>query len=235
MSEPTWSIRGVRGDRQLWRYMDMRKFEDLLTTSELYLSRCDGDWCEDKWEATLPLPIAKLGPSMKEGYAIFRRSGVICCWHDNLGESAAMWDLYCKRAGVAITTTAKRLRDALPSTGWENRVVGRVQYIDFSRLPKAFRPVGQNMMSPFFFFKRKSFEHEREVRLLERAGTWEKDFADSPAFIRLKVDLATLIQTVWVAPTDPEGILPAVQALVKKFLPASMKVVTSRLYDPNIY
>jgi hypothetical protein len=100
------------------------------------------------------------------------------CWHMNEHESAAMWRLYARtKEAVAIQSTYARLRDCLPpevnmgtveadeSFGWriEQRglvYLGEVEYIDVATeaIPQ------QGFRLTPFMYKRKSFEHEHEVR-----------------------------------------------------------------------
>ncbi len=76
----------------------------------------------------------------------------------NEHESAAMWKLYAQtNEAVAIQSTYQKLASCLP----ENVFVGVVHYIDYET---QWLPEG-NAMWPFVH-KRKSFEHERELRAL---------------------------------------------------------------------
>ncbi|HNS19398.1 MAG TPA: DUF86 domain-containing protein [Sedimentisphaerales bacterium] len=105
-----------------------------------------------------------------------RRLTKINCWHCADYESAAMWKLYASnRMGVAVRTSAERLRTALqpfrlaPRFGEEEPYWGRVRYVDLhtERLR-----VG---MEHRFFYKHRAFEWEREFRVvisLRMAEEW---------------------------------------------------------------
>src|SRR5208283_5194086 len=81
------------------------------------------------------------------------------CWHMNEVESAAMWKIYStSKDSVCLQTTFARLRDVLPE---DDVYIGVVNYISYDRdmIPD------DNGLWPLFH-KRKSFEHERELRAL---------------------------------------------------------------------
>ena len=87
----------------------------------------------------------------------------ISCWHVNPHESAAMWKLYgMHQEAVAVVSTFKRLKDALtphivPPSGEPK--LGLVHYADYE-----YEPIEQMVHLSEYFFKRKSFEHESELR-----------------------------------------------------------------------
>src|ERR1017187_2968717 len=59
--------------------------------------------------------LAAMTPSLNRGVVNeFNSRALISCWHENEGESVAMWKLYVSgREGVAIKTTVGRLERAL--------------------------------------------------------------------------------------------------------------------------
>jgi hypothetical protein len=82
----------------------------------------------------------------------------VSCWHENEHESDAMWKLYSASGqGIAIESTVEQLRTSLGSL--QGLQIDRVRYMDFDRDPieKGHRHYG-------LFIKRKSFEHEKELR-----------------------------------------------------------------------
>jgi hypothetical protein len=76
-------------------------------------------------------------------------------------------------------------------------VIGRVLYIDFEQpkaTPKTLSPV---------FMKRRSFEHEHELRLVyweppQRDGKWDASAAKGS--YNFPVDLAVMIETIFISP-----------------------------------
>ena len=82
-------------------------------------------------------------------------------WHVNDGESAAMWDLFSHgtEPGVAIESTVGLLREQIDAGSGDTEVfLGAVEYLDYARTWGAFRAFNR------VFHKRRSFEHERELR-----------------------------------------------------------------------
>ncbi|AYH43790.1 hypothetical protein CDA09_10385 [Azoarcus sp. DN11] len=99
---------------------------------------------------------------IRQAYA-YRRSFFLNCWHQNEHESAAMWSLYSRaNEGIAIVSSEDKFRLALAATPIDV-YGGCVQYGDYGSAEftiddgNAFRPV---------LYKRQSFAHEREYRLV---------------------------------------------------------------------
>ena len=89
----------------------------------------------------------------------FLPSYLVNCWHMSDVESAAMWRLYATaRNSVALLTRFHLLTYVLPETVY----VGKLRYIDYTkdRIPEG------NVFYPIMY-KRKSFEHERELRVVK--------------------------------------------------------------------
>ena len=128
------------------------------------------------------------------------------CWHMNDFESAAMWKIYStSKDSVCLQTTFARLRDALPK---KDVYIGVVNYISYDR---DMIPDENHLWA--LFHKRKSFEHERELRALwwdiknmDCSGPPSKIYPEHyhPAheeFVWKQVDLGALIENVLVSPT----------------------------------
>jgi len=90
---------------------------------------------------------------------------LVSCWHMNEFESAAMWRLYAGgNNAIALQTRFDRLASVLP----DEFGMGRVRYIDYltDRIPEG------NVFNPIMY-KRKSFEHEEEVRAVKMDDTFD--------------------------------------------------------------
>jgi len=148
--------------------MDFTKFVSILGTKQLFF--CRSDLFEDPFEGSLPTANITLREhaykDMPEGImnslpAIrkwFREWTYISCWHANEYESAAMWKLYTQtNEAVAIETDYETLASVLPN----NTLLGMVSYIDYE-----IEPLSERNCFYLFTHKRKSFEHEREVRAI---------------------------------------------------------------------
>ncbi|WP_370557529.1 DUF2971 domain-containing protein [Edwardsiella tarda] len=162
-----------------------------------------------------------------------RKATYISCWHANDFESAAMWDLYSKNdASVAIETTYEDLKNMLPSEA----MLGLVNYIDYE---KETFPMGNMFYA--FTHKRKSFEHEREVRFLIQKLPISKDNTrvdfdniKTPNVIPITVDINKFVKKIHLSPRSPEWMLDLLQDVVKKYS-INVEVRRSDLYTSPIY
>ena len=152
-------------DLMLWRYMDFTKFVSLLDKSALFFARADklGDPFEGYW------PISAVEKNLSSSdtatLSYLHRLPIpftlISCWHEGSHESEAMWKLYSSETnGIVIKTDFGSLLDSLQ--GNPGLILGRVDYIDYNDTDLS--PTGDNWLQ--FLQKRKSFEHEHEVRFI---------------------------------------------------------------------
>jgi len=126
------------------------------------------------------------------------------CWHMNECESVAMWEVYStSKESVCVQTTYARLREALA----EDVYIGMVNYISYER-DKI--PAG-NTFWPLVH-KRKSFEHERELRAVwsdmasvslagPEVGAGLKSQPAPQEVVWKQVNLGALIESVFVSPS----------------------------------
>jgi hypothetical protein len=224
-------------DHELWRYMDFLKFVDLLQRRALWFTRLDQ--LPDPYEGSLTKPTAEFFAEVRSRTGFrggthhekFRKVRCVNCWHMSEYESAAMWDLYSKDAGVAIRSRITRLEPSIPPeiTGGNWGIRGdAVRYVDY----ETDRLAGQNadgsvFMAPDFMCKRKSFEHEREYRL---AITLEADEFESVGK-HIPVILEQLIEQIVLSPNAPTWVTEMVRKEVSVH-GLSTEVVQSDLYSP---
>jgi hypothetical protein len=228
-------------DASIWRYMDFTKLVAMLDAKALYLARVDT--FRDPFEGSIPDATAQdraeLIASMdisedrkREMLAGWSRHAELSvtltyvnCWNLSEGESAALWELYVPpTGGVAIRSTYQRLTDSvLMPTEIEEKVaedaesavpplyVGKVNYLDYSSgrfdLGNGFYP---------FVHKRRSFEHERELRAMIWLPEIEPD-EESPLGLELEVDLPMLIESIYVSPAAPRWFARLVKSVVAKY------------------
>lgn len=225
-------------ESHLWRYMDFTKYVNMLSSSTLYFARADTfedsfegakgvignkeNWDEHylsvyKWalmnppegvewnysEDCIEKEAQRLLKEMETGGKAHRERVYINCWHENEHESEAMWRLYSSYLdnAIAIRTTFSSLYDALgrnPSIS-----IGRVKYIDYSK-----SYAGPN---DSFWRKRKSFEHEREVRAIVH------DIESEALGKAMECDLTILIENIVVSPTAPEWFVDVLSKVNEKF------------------
>ncbi len=203
-------------DAILWRYMSFTKFVALLNSRSMYF--CRADRFDDPFEGSFPREILDrlktamwTGSSMgdltqADAFSRLRQQAFINCWHMSEHESAAMWKLY----GPTGDTIAIRTRaiDLLQSISLKHSLfMGQCYYIDFDS-GKGFPPL-PSFIEPLFF-KRKSFEHEKEVRIVAYVPEWRTSGMLSPPNEfgwNVRVDIGRLIREVIVAPFAPRWFL----------------------------
>ena len=152
------------------------------------------------------------------------------CWHASPHETEAMWKLYSTiHAGVAIVSTPSRLHQAVDLSQYPGHgILGPVEYLDFDKdgmiLPKSFgREARPGLL------KRKSFEHEHEVRGLILFTNHSKipssfDFSQmidlfrssAPLGISVDVDLKLLIEEIYISPLATSCFKDVVHILIER-------------------
>ncbi len=225
-------------EEKLWRYMDLAKFISLLSTNSLYFaSACSFDdpyegakgviERKEKWDnfyleffrkaiMTAPGADSKLMKETEiEAQAqrllaemgmhgnLERQYTYISCWHCNSCESEAMWKLYAVniKNAIAIQTTMQNLYNALDRDPYIK--IGKINYIDYQ---KQFAPV-----NGAYWYKRKSFEHEREVRAVLMDTKCENNG------IYVPVNVEKLITQIHVSPFAPEWFVDVIRSITEKY------------------
>jgi hypothetical protein len=198
----------------VWKYLDLSKFLDLLMSEKLFMSRSDK--FEDQYEGTFSEPtfeeIKKLSidnPDFLNYYKTHREKVAISSWHINEYESFAMWQIFTQNSeGLAIQSTIGRLQESLnPETNF-NQYIGEVNYIDYKKEHIPF----DDMFFPFLF-KRKSFQYEREVRIITDIGESEIKINEG---LKINVNINQLIEKIYIHPKSENWYKNLVIQLVKQ-------------------
>jgi hypothetical protein len=216
----------------VWRYLDFPKFVSLLDNRALWFSRVDmlGDPFEGStpkgdlafWESVRgQFPekswIADHNESSIRNMVRWSRTLTYAnCWHLNEHESAAMWHQYAREsASIAIHTTYARLRAALPG----HIDVGMVKYIDYES-----SPIPSGNILNYFMHKRRSFEHEKELRALiwglshdRLTGQPHWPIKSDLPGISVPVDVGALVDDVVLGPQCPAWVEALVRSLVERY------------------
>lgn len=234
-----YEIRGtsdsvIKFKTPLWRYMTFEKFCWLIETSKLYHTRLDQ--FEDPFEGAVTDAYAKarndgtLQPHFSEKemepliFKSLRLRSYATCWHSSEHESDAQWKLYASGdAGIAVVSTMERLQKSVTFLPHRHGILRPVDYVDFT---------SHDMLGPFGepmrpgHFKRKSFEHEKEVRgiiignLSHGTAFNETDLKELgeklPKGFEAKVNLRSLIQAIVIGP------------LAKPYIEKLVRIVTNR-------
>ena len=198
----------------VWKYLDLSKFLDLLMSRKLFMSRSDK--FEDQYEGTFSEPtyeeIKKLSennPEFLDYYKSHREKVVVSSWHINEYESFAMWQIFTQNnEGLAIQSTIGRLQKALKPEINYSQFIGEVNYIDYK---KEYIPF-DDMFFPFMF-KRKSFQYEREVRIISDLSENAVKINDG---IKIDVDINQLIEKIYIHPKSENWYKKLVIELVSK-------------------
>jgi hypothetical protein len=201
-------------DTIIWKYLDLSKFLDLLMSKKLFMSRSDK--FEDQYEGTFSEPtyeeIRKLSidnPDFLKFYKTHREQVAISSWHINEYESFAMWQIFTQNTeGLAIQSTIGRLQNALAPENNYKQFIGEVNYIDYK---KEYIPF-DDMFFPFLF-KRKSFQYEREVRIISDVAESNITLNDG---LKINVDISQLIEKIYIHPKSENWYKNLVIQLVKQ-------------------
>ncbi len=201
-------------DTIVWKYLDLSKFLDLLLSRKLFMSRSDK--FEDQYEGTFSEPtfeeIKKLAinnPEFLNYYKTHREKVAISSWHINEYESFAMWQIFTQNSeGLAIQSTIGRLQKALEPEKNLKQYIGQVNYIDYK---KEYIPF-DDLFFPFLF-KRKSFQYEREVRIISDTSDTKININDG---IKINVDISQLIDKIYIHPKSENWYKNLVIELVSK-------------------
>lgn len=203
---------------KLWRYMDFTKLLSLLEDSAIFFS-C-AKYFEDPYEGLPPKGNTRLRnfvQSKSRGHdsapipTADKEKIAISCWHLSKHESAAMWKLYGKGdETVCITTKFSKLRNQL-ITGAQ---VGVVKYVDFNTTW-----VPENNPYYPYMYKRKSFEHEKEVRaIIDMDKIKQEDLLlRNQRGYKNKVNLNVLVDEVYVAPDASDWFFDLVKKIISHY------------------
>lgn len=201
-------------DTIVWKYLDLSKFLDLLMSRKLFMSRSDK--FEDQYEGTFSEPtfeeikrLSQNNPEFLDYYKSHREKVVVSSWHINEYESFAMWQIFTQNnEGLAIQSTIGRLQKALKPEINYSQFIGEVNYIDYK---KEYIPF-DNMFFPFMF-KRKSFQYEREVRIISDLSEDNIKINDG---LKIDVDINQLIEKIYIHPKSENWYKKLVIELVSK-------------------
>lgn len=237
-----------RGDTKLWRYMDFTKFICILEEQKLHLTRID--LFEDKFEGSYPKnnlelrksyygyrssdglsdvkPSLEMLGNMSHVYLQSRKCAYVSCWHMSDHESAAMWKLYSQsNEAIAIQTTYDRLINSLEQAD-QNFFSGIVNYVDYDT-----ETIPEGNMATQFIYKRKSFEYEKEFRIIHFDPLYQMNNYNELG-IKLDVDLMQLIDHIYISPLSPSWFYDLVCKILIRYK-INKRVVYSNINGNPIY
>lgn len=215
--------KGKYEDIKIWQYMKLDKLYSLLEEKKLFLSAVKN--FDDPFEGVYTqknidfLNKQYSYDSYRESNSQFSyenliESTFVSCWHINQYESDAMWKLYTESGkGIAIQSTLKKLLDSLNPSSTQTVYCGEIQYIDYTaeEIPINFEKMTSKDKLIPFMYKRKSFEFEKEFRLICNVQS------SSSKGIKVECQLGTLIEDIYVSPNYNKREKNIVQTIVNNF------------------
>lgn len=227
-------------DTVVWRYIDFTKFVDLLTSSKLFFCRADN--LHDPYEGIFRLKDYEKTKHMLQYQEPTKKFYFLNCWHMNENQSDAMWKIFLNiNNGIAIKSTVRNIIKSLENSK-DDVHIGRVYYRDFEKVTlEELMSEEQNRLADGrgsgvvqYNYKRKSFEHEKELRLfhidkpiphLLKNGV-PRDPLNSK---HIDVDLVELINEIVIAPFADKWFQEMVERLLS-ILKLNFRVIQSDLY-----
>lgn len=222
-------------EAKIWRYMDFAKLVWMLNHRCLYFTNVDKLKIEDPFEGSCqPSELLKGVPKeiAKNFVAKMKSCGpplTVNCWHLDDCESAAMWKLYTgENKGIAIHSTFSRMVKAFEKFP-DSVHIGKIRYIDYQN--ETFK--GEiNIFEPILT-KRKSFEHEKELRAVIWETSEETPRTDDGSVLA-DVNLKELIENIYISPFSPDWYRDNVQIIVEK-IGLEVPVLQSELDKQPLY
>ncbi|MCQ6267085.1 DUF2971 domain-containing protein [Fictibacillus sp. WQ 8-8] len=233
---------------KVWKYMDFAKFVSMLYQKSLFFPKPslfvdnhEGSYSALDVNNILNDPLSYLTIPVDERLSKEEKRRQlheyikqmhdyvgVNCWHLNEEESAAMWNLYLKSdEGIAICSTVEKLYSSISDKRFHT-YIGQVQYINFNSEMASLNPYET------LFYKRRSFSHENEIRLLAFDNPNNRIF-DHKDGAYVQSNLNTLIDEVYVSPTSPEWLREVVQSVLEKYRLPFKPVIKSSLYEGPFY
>lgn len=209
----------------LWRYLETYKFENLLNSGTLYLRQVAKLAEEEQNEGRMNqiqekalLEYLSNDQTELNNFRAFhehvRQNSWVTCFSLGEFDEAHMWERFCKHPpneGVAIRTNYERLASNIDRCS--NSRCAMVRYLESGYMPYK--------TDYLLFQKIPTFSVEREVRVC--VLNLEEEHPND--YLQLPVNLASLIQRVYVHPNASEENRQKVYALVLKRLPKNKHLV----------
>ena len=234
------NVKSPHGNSILWRYMNLEKFFDLITSSELYFTNVSK--LSDKYEGTIPKKnyyrlqkqLGSQGKSieeilyelelLKQKVDIFRELTLVNCWTLATHESYALWKIYLggAKGGIAIKTTASRIVDSINKSSESNdeeiyfSIVEYNDYID-------------DIESQFQWITRKSnfYKFEDEARLIIFHKERDQPKYNIKGGRRYKVNIDRLIDRIYISPFSPDWFRKSFNKTIEKIKPEFQSLITN--------
>jgi hypothetical protein len=240
-------------ETKIWRYIDFTKLVSMFEQNGIFFSRADilGDPFEGSYSKAnaddqiradiyadecnrINIPIENMVNAHKflRVYRKWYRQWImVSCWHMNEHESAAMWKLYTNsNESICIQSTYAKFAKILPETIY----IGQVNYVDYSK-----EWIGERNLFTPYMHKRKSFEHEREIRAIDDQAPkgplpMEKGLTPPDFGVWYNIDLHELIERIYIFPSSPAWFRDLVEKITRRY-GFKIDVIKSSLDDEPFY
>ncbi|WP_421197132.1 hypothetical protein [Aeromonas enteropelogenes] len=201
----------------IWRYYSVEKFLHLITSKELYFSSAESfeDPFEGDYGTKAKYMIREIYGEEQyvkdlNTYEFLKKHTYISCWYESENESDAMWKIYGN--GIAVKSRFGHISKLLPWSEDELRHAGRINYIDYDNDNLSVN----NSYLPYFY-KRKAFSHEREVRFLIQNYNLSWDHYPKPSLGKnINLDINNSIEEIVFSPIMPEFVKSSLETIIKK-------------------
>lgn len=204
----------------IWRYLTIDKLIYLLTSRGLFFSPAtsfDDPFEGDYGEITKKDILKQYGSNQierdKNTHEFLKPHTYISCWYENDHESDAMWKIYGD--AVAIMTTFGKIKKLLCWDKQEIRHCGRINYVDYST-----EEIDASSSYISYFYKRKSFEHENEVRFLIQnyfSGLQYDDYPEPIFGKKLKLNINEDIEGIVYSPLMESYVIESINKLLEMY------------------
>jgi len=219
----------------IWRYLNFSKLVSLLEYSSLFfpsvLKLAEDDPYEGSYargnidydpmgdpvlKAAGPQVIASIQKMREESRKFVkekcRKIFYVNSWYINEHDSAAMWKCYAEHEdGIAIQSTVGKLKEAVKDFS-EEIYISRISYIDYET-----SIISEGDLFSNFLCKRKSFEHERELRAVLANFKLVESDTILPGGVAVPVDVKTLIEKILISPTASSWVKDLVETIAIKY------------------
>lgn len=216
-------------DDNIYRYMSLSQFMNLVEKSKTYLTRIS--YWEDSWEA----PSRNLGLLNEKSGEIHFEKDSICedlfgqCWTTKK-ESDAMWRIYSpNKEGIKIKTSIKKLKEIqgvkfslISKVHYYENLIDGLNYIEEKK--QIFKSQHRVLLEGLI--KRDAFKHEEEVRLLILN---DRKYIDKTIekgnYIDFKVNIFDFIEEISIDPRAKEYYVETIVEYCKR---ADFKIVPKK-------
>jgi hypothetical protein len=248
---PNKFLKEIPDDAIIWRYMNFASFYSMISTETLFFRRLDK--YPDQLEATLTEESVKqlheyssrfpnANPEVRKEWVASidedvknKRAWVLSnCWTISDHEEYALWRIYLdgSKEGIAIKSTAKRLKESLKRTNYEI-CFGKVDYDE--------RTLDLTDINMFVMAvsKRKYYAYENEYRALiphQYQPNINQGSSPVPKFAigtRVDVNLNLLIDKIYVSPFVEEWFTKIVKSVAHDNLASfdSTNIISSSIKE----